>query len=136
MAYPIQMLFEGMGLDVQDVEALRGLCEEAGLMEAIDPAFLKEAEAVEVARGDSRLAGLLVEAGTRARPMMEAWKKRGPRAGGGGGEVPPGVVVEQVQRPQSSAFPAPGGTGLPNANVVRASRLLRSCTRNILKTKK
>ena len=79
MAYPIQKLLEGMGLDVQDVEALKGLCEEAGLVEAIDPAFLKEAEAVEVTRGDSRLAGLLMGAGAKARPMVE----RGPKSGYG-----------------------------------------------------
>ena len=136
MVFPVETLFRYNGYDASDVKALTACCVEAGLEEAIDTAFLKEDEALEVTGGDSRLAGLLSEAGKKARPMMEKWSEFGVRAGRGGEEGAPGEVVELVQRPRSSGLPPPGGTGFPNNKVVRSSRLLRSCVRRFLKKTK
>ena len=85
MAYPIETLFKSMQMEVADAETLENLCIDAGLEDAIDPAFLSQGEAVKVTGGESRLAGLLIEAGKRARPLVESWAKCGVRAGLGGG---------------------------------------------------
>ena len=66
-----------------DVEALTSCCVEAGVREAIDVALLKDDEAVEVTGGDVRLAGLFLEAGKKAHPMINKWSEFGVRAGGG-----------------------------------------------------
>ena len=61
-------------------------------------AFLSTDEAVEVTGGDSRLAGLLMEAGRKARPLVENWANCGVRAGLGGGEGLP-VVLSSSKAP-------------------------------------
>ena len=104
MAYPIETLFEKMQWEPDDSEELKRYCIEAGFEDAIDPAFLSQEEAVEVTGGDSRLAGLLIEAGKRARPLVESWSQCGVRAGRGGGGGLPGSP-ELVQGPRSSDLP-------------------------------
>ena len=117
MSYHIKFLFEKMQYGNADAEALVECCVEAGFEEAIDPAFLSPGEAVEVTKGDSRLAGLLMEAGKKTRPLIDSWAKFGVRAGMGGGEGAPGAVVESGrcvlrdlpdQRPPLSPFPPRG----------------------------
>ena len=103
-AVPIDTLFEEMKWSSGDAEALTAHCRDAGLEDAVDPAFLSYDEAVEVTGGDSRLASLLIEAGKRARPLVESWAKCGVRAGLGGGGGPPGGP-ELVQGPRSSDLP-------------------------------
>ena len=115
MAFPIKTFFDQMDFGESDAKALFECCIEAALEEAIDPAFLSPSEADEVTKGDSRLTGLLIEAGKRARPLIDSWAKSGVRAGLGGGEGAPGAVVEHVQRPPLSVLPPPGETGSPNA---------------------
>ena len=107
MVFPIEKLFAEVGMDESDAKTLGDLCRDAGLEEAVDPAFLSYDEAVEVTGGDSRLAGLLMEAGRKARPLVENWANCGVRAGRGGGGGPPGGP-ELVQGPRLSDLPPPG----------------------------
>ena len=68
MSFPIADLFDSLKMEAADAKTLAEMCQDAGLHDAVDPAFLSKDEAVEVTGGDSRLAGLLIEAGKKARP--------------------------------------------------------------------
>ena len=70
MSFPIEKLFAEVDMDASDAKTLAEMCQYAGLTEAVDPAFLSYDEAVEVTGGDSRLAGLLMEAGRKTRPLV------------------------------------------------------------------
>ena len=113
MAYPIETLFKNKkDFDISDSKAINGCCVEVGLEDAMHPAFLSPSETVEVTKGDSRLAGLLLEAGKKAHPMVDSWAKSVVRAGGrGGGGGAPCEVAELVQRPRLSGLPPRGGRG-------------------------